>query len=191
VRALEIWKLGPEPVKVLDIGGGLLEEYSRRKRELYPGDLGTNWLGRMLAALFKNTPKSLSESFSAVDNTGTNRTVNVKGSISYNITNTTYNYDSGCYIGIGTGTAAPGRNDYALQNEIARAAAGASYIDGSDYVTVTATFTLASSTDITEVGLYWRDGYNGWYILLDRTLLSPPVTFLANTPMLVAYKIYI
>jgi len=191
VRALEIWRLGPEPAKVLDIGSDLLEEYLERKKKLYPNDLGTNWLGRMLAALFKNTAKTLSESFAAIDVTGANRTMNIKVNINANVFNTTYSYDSGCYIGIGTGTASPSRSDYALQSEVARAAASASYNDDSDYVVVSATFTLTSTTDITEVGLYWRDGYNGWYVLLDRTLLSSPVTFLANIPMLVAYKIYI
>jgi hypothetical protein len=191
VRALEIWRLRPEPIKVLDVGGDLLEEYLRRKRELYPNDLGTNWLGRMLAALFKNTAKTLSESFVAIDVAGVSRTIYTKASTSVNIFNTTYNYDSGCYIGIGTGTATPSKSDNALQSEVARSPASTSYIDGSDYVVVSATFTLALDTSITEVGLYWRDGYNGWYILLDRTLLSPPVTFPANTPMLVAYKIYV
>jgi len=188
MRMIEIWRLKPVPRKVASVGGELFEEYLRKKKELYPNDLGTNWFGRMMAAFLKNTQQLAADSFTVTDETGTARTPIAKVGVSSNITNSTYRYDAGCYIGVGTGTAAPTRSDYKLASEVARNPASATYTDGSNVVSVSATFALASDTVIWEVGLYWRDGYNGWIWLLDRTVLSSAVTFPANTPMTVAYN---
>jgi len=186
VRAVEIWRLRPEPALVAGVDGDLLEEYLRRRK-----DLGTNWLGRMLAALLENTSARGSAAFNVIDDSGSFRAVYAKGFIGASIMNSTYSYDSGCHVGIGTGRTAPSRGDYRLQSEIARAPASARYTDGSDYVIVSAVFILGAGASVSEVGLYWRDGYNGWLFLLDRTVLPSPVAFPAGTPMLVAYKIAI
>jgi hypothetical protein len=189
MRMIEIWRLKPEPKKVASVGEELFYEYLRKKKELYPNDLGTDWFGRMMAAFFKNTARSAIESFTVTDVTGATRTSKAKFSYSgVNAMNNTHNYDAGCYIGIGTGTAVPKKSDYKLVSEVARSPASATYTDGGDSFVVSATFSLASDTDIWEVGLYWRDGFNGWIWLLDRTVLSSSVRFPANTPMVVAYR---
>jgi hypothetical protein len=187
MRKIEVWQLKPVPRKVAAVGEELFEEYLRKKQELCPYDLGTDWFGRLMAMLFRNDGRSAAVSFGVVDVTGASRTIYAKNSVSISMFNSTYYYDSGCYIGIGTGTTPPTKQDYKLASEVARAAAGATYADGGTSFSVSATFSLSSDTQITEVGLFWRDGFNGYIFLLDRTLLDPPVTFPANTPMVVNY----
>jgi hypothetical protein len=187
MRKIEIWRMRPVPRKVAAIGEELFEEYLRRKQELLKNDLGTDWFGRLMAMLFRNDGKGAAASFGVVDVTGTSRTINAKNTTSALMFNSTYSYDSGCYIGIGTGTTPPTKQDYKLASEVARAAAGATYADGGTSFSVSATFSLSSDTQITEVGLFWKEGNSGYIFLLDRTLLDPPVTFPANTPMVVSY----
>ena len=187
MRKIEVWRLKPVPRKVAAVGEELFEEYLRKKQELCPYDLGTDWFGRMMAALFKNDGAKSRTAFSFVDVTGTSRSRYVKYDIATGLFNDTNAYDCGAYIGIGTGTTPPSKQDYRLANEVARAAAGATYADGGTSFSVSATFSLSTDTQITEVGLYWKEGYTGYIWLLDRTLLSPPVTFPANTPMVVNY----
>jgi hypothetical protein len=187
MRKIEIWRMRPVPRKVATIGEELFEEYLRKKQELLKNDLGTDWFGRMMATLFRNDARNAVSSFGVVDVTGASRTIYAKYNMSVVIFNSTYNYDSGCYIGIGTGTTPPTKQDYKLASEVARTAAGATYADGGTSFSVSATFSLSSDTQITEVGLFWKEGYNGYIFLLDRTLLDPPVTFPANTPMVVNY----
>jgi hypothetical protein len=187
MRKIEIWRMRPVPRKVATIGEELFEEYLRKKQELLKNDLGTDWFGRLMAMLFRNDAKGAVSGFGVVDVTGASRTIYAKNSSVANMFNSTYYYDSGCYIGIGTGTTPPTKQDYKLASEVARMAAGATYADGGTSFNVSATFSLSSDTQITEVGLFWKDGYNGYIFLLDRTLLDPPVTFPANTPMVVNY----
>jgi hypothetical protein len=188
MRKIEVWRLKPVPRKVAAVGEELFEEYLRKKQELCPNDLGTDWFGRMMAALFKNDGKGATTSFTFVDVTGTSRSRYTKYHSGAGMINETSNYDCGSYIGIGTGTTTPTKQDYRLANEVARTAAGATYADGGTSFSVSATFSLSNDTQITEVGLYWKDGASGYIWLLDRTLLSPPVTFPANTPMVVVYN---
>jgi hypothetical protein len=191
MRKIEIWRLKPVPRKVVAVGEELFEEYLRKREELLKYDLGTDWFGRMMALFFRNDAKGAAATFAVVDAGGTSRTIYAKygyGAISgYGfLCNTNYS-DCGAYIGIGTGTAPPTKQDNRLANEVARVAAGATYADGGTSFSVSATFSLSTDTQITEVGLYYREGYIGYIWLLDRTLLSPSVTFPANTPMVVNY----
>jgi hypothetical protein len=191
MRKIEIWRMKPVPRKVAAVGEELFEEYLRKKQELLKNDLGTDWFGRMMALFFRNDAKGAVPTFAVVDIGGASRTIYAKysyGAISgYGFLCNTTNYDCGAYIGIGTGTTPPTKQDYRLASEVARAAAGATYADGGTSFSVSATFSLSTDTAITEVGLYYREGYSGYMWLLDRTLLSPPVTFPANTPMVVNY----
>jgi hypothetical protein len=191
MRKIEIWRLKPVPRKVAAVGEELFEEYLRKKQELCPKDLGTDWFGRMMAGFFKNDAQGAKSLFYVVDTSNTSRTIYAKypytGIPSGGYLGTTTGTDSGAYIGIGTGTTSPTKQDYKLASEIARAAAGATYADGNTSFSVSATFSLSADTEITEVGLYYKEGFSGWIWLLDRTLLSPPVTFPANTPMVVNY----
>jgi hypothetical protein len=188
MRMIEIWRLKPEPRRVCAVGEELFEEYLRKKKELYPNDLGTNWFGRMMAALFKNDPRGAAPAFTVTDVTGASRSPLAKRSTGYPLFNDTANHDCGSYIGVGTGTTPPTKTDIRLASEVARNPASATYTDGGDSFVVSATFSLTSDTDIWEVGLYWREGYSGYIWLLDRTVLSSSVRFPANTPMVVAYK---
>jgi hypothetical protein len=188
MRMIEIWRLKPVPRKVAAVGEELFEEYLRKKRELLKNDLGTDWFGRMMAAIFKNDGAGTSPTFTVVDVTNTSHSVLAKSNPAALFFNTTYGYDCGAYIGVGTGTAAPTKTDIKLASEVARNPASATYTDGGDSFVVSATFSLTSDTDIWEIGLYWKMGYTGYIWLLDRTVLSSPVRFPANTPMTVAYK---
>ena len=192
MRMIEIWRLKPVPRKVASVGEELFEEYLRKKQELCPYDLGTAWFGRMMVAFFKNDAVGAKSSFNVADTSNTTRTIYAKypysGVTGVGFLGNTSVADCGAYIGIGTGTTTPTKQDYKLANEVTRVPANASYTDGGSAVSVSATFTLSSDTSITEVGLYYKEGYNGWIWLLDRTLLSPPVTFPANTPMVVVYN---
>jgi hypothetical protein len=188
LRKIEIWQMKPVPRKVASVGEDLFDMFIRLRQEKAPNDLGTDWFGRMLAALFKNDVKGSAPTFTALDTGGATRSITVKVSYSYAVLfNSTYNYDCGGYIGVGTSSLAPTKQDTALKAEVARNPASTNYTDGGDRVTVQASFTLTSDTNIYEVGLYWKEGYSGYIWLLDRTVLTSPVTFPANTPMIVAY----
>jgi len=187
LRKIEIWQMEPVPRKVASVGEDLFDMFIRLRQEEVPNDLGTDWFGRMLAAIFKNDAGGSQPTFTVIDTSGAGRTVPSKISYASSMFNSTYAYDCGAYIGIGTSSVTPTKQDVALKAEVARNPASTNYTDGGDRVTVQASFTLASDTNIYEVGLYWKQGNDGWVWLLDRTVLSSPVTFPANTAMLVAY----
>jgi hypothetical protein len=187
---IEIWRMKPEPRKVTSVAEDLFWKYLKEREERYKYDLGTDWFGRMMATLFNYIPSGTSDNFSFVDVAGNSRTKNVKNNTGggTDMLVNTYNTDVGAFIGIGTGTNPPGKQDYKLTNEVARQSAQGRYVDGSSYFSVLATFVLSSDTNITEVGLYYKTGYPSYYVLLDHTLLSSPVTFPASTPMVVVYS---
>jgi hypothetical protein len=187
LRKIEIWRMEPVPRKVAAAGEELFDMVNRLRREQMPNDLGTDWFGRMLAAIFRNQPAYSELTFTVLNTAGSTITPYAKRSMNYNMFNDTASEDCGAYIGVGTSTITPQKQDTALNDEVARNPASADYIDGADSVSVSASFTLASTTDINEVGLYWKQGANVNVWLLDRTVLTTPVTFPANTAMLVAY----
>lgn len=188
MHMIEIWRMQPEPRKVASVAEDLFWKYLKEREERYKYDLGTDWFGRMMATLFNNDAKGIENSYSFIDVTGANRSLKVKENVYAGYFNSINSYDCGAYIGVGTGTITPGKQDYKLVNEISRQSAQAKYTDGSSYFSIIASFTLATDTNITEVGLYWKEGGYGYYYLLDHTLLSSPVLFPANTPMIVTYN---
>jgi len=189
MHMIEIWRIKPEPRKVASVAEDLFWKYLKEREERYKYDLGTDWFGRMMSTFFNYVTANVSDSFSFVDVTGTSRTKSVKNSTSTTDTLVnTYNTDVGAFIGVGTGTNQPSKQDYKLGNEVARQSAQGRYVDGSSYFSIVATFTLSADTQITEVGLYYKTGYTSYYVLLDHTLLSSPVLFPANTPMVVVYN---
>jgi len=194
---VEIYQLKPKPRRVAQVGEELFNEYLDKKRRLLKNDLGTDWFGRFLASLFTHVGVDDRLSFEATAKNGSSYTIYTMKNVSnYSFFNNTYYSDVGVFIAVGTSNTAPTKTDYALGNEVACEPATSKYNDGSDYVIVSASFTLAQDTDIYEVGLFYRMNYSvsSPYVcdvLLDRTVLDSPVTFPANTPMLVAYKIAI
>jgi hypothetical protein len=191
---IEIWRMKPEPRKVTSVAEDLFWKYLKEREERYRYDLGTDWFGRMMATFFNYVTSGYTDNFSFVDVTGASRTKNVKTAMYQSGTSVgvddllnTYQSDVGAFIGVGTGTNPPGKQDYKLTNEVARQSAQGRYVDGGSYFSVLATFILSVDTNITEVGLYYKTGYTSFYVLLDHTLLSSPVTFPAGTPMVVIY----
>jgi len=189
MHMLEIWRMKPEPRKVASVAEDLFWKYLKEREERYKYDLGTDWFGRMMATFFNYVVSGVTDNFSFVDVTGTSRTKNVKTSLSTSdILVNTNSSDVGAFIGVGTGTNPPSKQDYKLTNEVARQSAQGRYTDGGSFFSVLATFNLTSDTQITEVGLYYKTGYTSYYVLLDHTLLSSPVLFPASTPMVVSYN---
>jgi hypothetical protein len=192
---IEIWRMKPEPRKVTSVAEDLFWKYLKEREERYRYDLGTDWFGRMMATFFNYVPTNYTDNFSFVDVTGASRTKDIKKPMYvYNSSSPlddllcTCNTDVGAFIGVGTGTNPPGKQDYKLVNEVARQSAQGRYVDGSPYFSIIATFTLSADMQITEVGLYYKTGYTSYYVLLDHTLLSSPVLFPASTPMVVIYN---
>lgn len=190
MKMIEIYKLKPKPKRVAAVGERLFKMYLEAKKNELKNDLATDWFGRWLARLLTYTALDGVESISVKRYDGTSITIYVKNRASgYNVFANTENSEVGSYIGIGTSNTPPSKQDNALLGEVTRQKATASYVDGTDVVSVSASFSLASDTDIWEVGLYYKMYTGaGQLVLLDRTVLSAPVTFPANTPMSVVYK---
>jgi hypothetical protein len=185
-------------VTVVDMGGrvidkreinkDLFEEYLRREEA--SGDLTTRWFIRLLYCLFRYTTKSSTSSTTVVRTDGSSIALIAKAPDStYYLFNSTYPSDQGFYIGVGTGTAPPTRDDYRLANKIAEAYASAAVDEDAGVITLSAAFTFSTGQTITEVGLEWLVGYNPSYrMLCDRTVLSSPVTVPAGATLSVAYR---
>ena len=174
-----------------EINRDLFEEYLRRER----GDYATRWFIRLLGAIFTYTSRSAARTITVVDETGTARTVYTQYpaySSSYNTFNSTLSGDVGAIIAVGTGTAPPTRDDYKLASELARAWASVSVAEDAGIVTLTAGFTWATNQTISEIGLILQACIQmSPYVitfLLDRTVLSSPVSVPAGATLTVAYR---
>lgn len=104
---------------------------------------------------------------------------------------------SGLAIAIGTGTTAPTVNDYTLAtpisvSDVSCVSASNVYSEPSGERYITATFNNNTASDIVvnEVGLIldlWISRYFSYKILLDRQVLSSPVTIPANSEIALVY----
>jgi hypothetical protein len=167
-----------------EINKDLFEEYLRREET--NRDLTTRWFIRILYYLFKYISRGGTENATVVRTDGTSTTLTIKPNISgiYFLNNTFYN-DVGFYIGVGTGTATPTRDDFKLASKVAEAYASAVVDENAGVITLSTAFTFATAQTITEVGLEWLVGPR---VLCDRTVLSPPVTVPAGATLSVAYR---
>lgn len=102
------------------------------------------------------------------------------------------------YMRVGTGTTAPTENDYELATVNTDVSCDTVIVGNSaNYTkTYTATFSNPTSSDITvtEVGLYGKISYNSqneFYIdvLLDRTVLTTPITIPAGESKTITYEL--
>lgn len=95
-------------------------------------------------------------------------------------------------IKVGTGTTTPTQNDYNMQNEATGITCDAASTGLTSNLTKTYTATFSNSTasdiNITELGLFVRD-YNENDFLLDRTVLSTPITIPAGQSKSITYEI--
>ena len=104
---------------------------------------------------------------------------------------------SGLTIAIGTGTTTPTINDYTLAtpisvSDVSCVSTSNVYSEQSGERYITATFNNNTASDITinEVGLIldlWISSYFSYKILLDRQVLSSPVTIPANSEIALVY----
>lgn len=95
-------------------------------------------------------------------------------------------------IKVGTGTTPPTTNDYEIQNEATGITCDAASTGFTSSLTKTYTATFSNSTasnvNITELGLFITD-YNSKTFLLDRTVLSTPITIPAGQSKSITYEI--
>lgn len=106
---------------------------------------------------------------------------------------------SGLAVAIGTGTTTPTASDYTLAtpisvSDVSCVSASNVYSEPSGERYITATFNNNTASDITinEVGLIldlYISGYFSYKILLDRQVLSSPVTIPANNEIALVYTL--
>lgn len=118
----------------------------------------------------------------------------------YNMTNhlAKSSSNNNLYLKVGTGTTAPTENDYELTAVNTDVSCDSVVVGSSaNYAkTYTAIFSNPTSSDIivTEVGLYGKISYNSqneFYmdVLLDRTVLSTPITIPAGESKAITYEL--
>jgi hypothetical protein len=174
-----------------EINRDLFEEYLRREEA--SRDYSTRWFVRMLFYLFKYTTKSGTDQAPVTDTTGTARNIRMKYPTGDVIFNCTYSADVGFYIGVGTGTTPPTRDDYKMENKIAEGVASASVTEDAGIITLTAGFTWATDMTISEIGLEWYVNFSSaspynCRVLCDRTVLNTPITVPAGATLTVVYR---
>jgi len=183
--------------KCITIGEDLFEKALEIRKEMEKrGDLRTRWFIRFMAGLFTSVGTTGTTSFSFTDTTGTSRTQQVKFAATAGTTflNTT-SCENRLYIALGTSSTPSTIDDYKLGNKIAEAVSSIVVDDANGIIRLYATFTFSTDVTINEVGLEWSGAVYGTStcgrFLVDRTVLSSPVSVPANTPIIVTYKILV
>lgn len=94
-------------------------------------------------------------------------------------------------IKVGTGTTAPTADDYNLEDEATGVTCDSVSVGLSGNLTKIYTGTFANSTssdvNITELGLFLKNNY--YSFMLDRTILSTPITIPAGQSKSITYEI--
>ncbi|PUA31328.1 MAG: hypothetical protein B7O98_09480 [Zestosphaera tikiterensis] len=179
VRALTLKVLDRDAKEVsrVEVDTDMLKTYIEKKK-----DLGTDWFARILYSAFASVHP-------VVTTTREDGGTDASGA----------SFCYGCcrchiWIGVGTGTTPPTRQDYKLEAEKDVKPATARYIDGTGVVIITTSFVFNQDIDISEVGLFLCDGDinaggPGARTLLDRTVLDAPVHVAAQQTLYVEYRI--
>jgi len=181
VRAL-VLKVVDKNGKVVDqreIDTDILNMYLERRK-----DLGTDWFGKLLYAAFQATHPHVC--VASMDGSQT------CGDAKFCFAGLRCNF----WIGVGTGTTPPTRQDYKLEAEKAVRPGVAQYLEGTGIVIISAMFVFNYDVDISEIGLFLCDGDiaatdPGVRTLLDRTVLDAPVHVAAQQTLYVEYRIAI
>lgn len=139
---------------------------------------------------------------SEISNTGNENTAILtdmaSGSTDIDLTNDGCT-SSGLAIAVGTGTTTPTVSDYTLAtpisvSDVSCVSASNVYSEpnGERYITATFNNNTASDIVVNEVGLIldlWISSYFSYKILLDRQVLSSPVTIPANSEIALVYTL--
>jgi len=168
--------------------------FRRYVRAAPRGAMATRWFLRLLGALFAPTGVAGSASFTFVDTGGTSRTQNTKLSAG---TAAVFVNTAACanklWIGYGTGTASPTRDDYKLQSKVGEAVAAVSADETWGTLTLSASFTVTGDITVYEVGLEWEGCVSSYNvcgrILLDRTVFPGGIAVKAGQTLTIVYRI--
>jgi hypothetical protein len=176
------------------------EDLFNKALERSNNDFSTAWFIRILRALFEPLSTSGVSSASYTDTTGTARTQDFKkpmystgtGCPSLNDFLSTVSCYNRLWVSCGTGTTPPTRTDYKLESEVAEGVASLTVSEDIGVITVAGAFTFTADTVISEIGLKWEGTVSGsstcGKVLLDRTVLSTPITVPAGTTLTVVYR---
>lgn len=191
VRAIiiKVFDKRGELVQVKEIDTDIFNMYLERRR-----DLGTNYFGRFLAALFEFTGYQKDRDITVVDESGATKTVRIKTASDVPFFNSTYTRGIGAAIAVGSGTTAPTRSDNALESKIEHRVAGVKWEDNSDYISIYASFSFDSEVTISEVALFYETidvNKALTRIYFDRTVLDEPISITPPGSVTVEYRIAI
>jgi hypothetical protein len=153
------------------------------------GDLVTYWGFRLISCLFASVVRGGVVSFSFVDLGGAPRSQNCIAGDSNSVAG------SGCvdrapYIGFGSSTASPSRNDYRLVSELARVKASLSVDENNFTSTIFGVWTPTIDVTVCEIGLFMLvcdSGGVARYVLFDRSVLTPCISVSADSTISVSY----
>jgi len=174
----------------------LKDKSGKEKVKRLVKDLGTNNLGRFLAALL--TPASVAGKITCTlkDVNGTDRTFNImwtgaNASYLFNLTN----QGSLRQIKVGNNNTAPSKTDYNLKGNILGTSNVTVYwSDNGDYVDLTAEFTWTRDVTVYEIGLLVQmstDINTVYEILFDRTVVSDGIPVTAGRVLSITYRFQI
>jgi len=176
-------------VKRIGINEEQFNEILKHKKE--SGDLGTNNFGRILQAIFKNTNEGAIERVTIITDNGIESIIAVKVAITGFLFGT-HSYDIGSKIRVGDSAMPPSREQYNLQGTILGESDVAVYwADGGDYVDITASFSWTEDKTIYEIGLFYKEGEDGYIIMLDRTVYPEGIFVPANQNLVITYRIMV
>jgi len=182
----------------LDVLERILELVNENK-----GDLGTDWLGWILASMFGGTSTGVRiQAENGDQSTRWFYIANKDRMLVCNVLNRIWDscadyFNFGfIWIAIGTGVGTPQRTDTKLIAEYMRRPATATYKDGSGIVAISAQFLFSESKSITEVGLLLCPGdssapQSGICVLLDHTVLDRPTNVSAGQTIYIEYRLLI
>lgn len=169
----------------------LLREYLARR-----SDLGTDNFGKLLKAIFTPTDCKGRVGVSVVDESGASRTFYVKDNAGAGSTPHHFNtYYSGVYkvkIKVGDSNVAPSRDQHCLQGTVlGEAEVSASYVEGSGFVNISASFSWDTDKVVYEFGLFFDLGSIDTAMMLDRTVVSDGISVPAGKVLTITYQISI
>jgi len=170
----------------------LFKEYTEKLKNTEP-DLFTRWAIRLFTGLFTPTSTDGYVIVNTVDTGGTARSTVVKAVQSnYPGFLNTELCSNRHWIGVGTSSVAPTRDDYRLGAKLIEGIAGVTGDETTGIVTVSASFSFTAETTIYEVGLEWECTTTSYStcgrILLDRTVFPAGITIPAGGTLSIAYR---
>jgi hypothetical protein len=153
------------------------------------GDLVTTWGFRLISCLFARVARGGTYSISFIELDGVSRSFAC-------ISGDLYGFlGSGCadrslLIGFGSSSALPVRTDYALRSQLAVVQASYTVDENLFVITISGSWTPATSVTVCEVGLYIvacdSEG-NPRNVLLDRSVFNPCISVSGRSTVTATY----